>query len=241
MDLINKNSGNIIVDGKQITRKNIDIKEEIGYLPSEIYLYEDLTVEKMFKYSANFYKKDCSRKTSELVKKLDLDIKKKIDELSLGNLKKVGIVLALMHDPKILILDEATSGLDPLMQEQFYEIIRAEKKVGKTIFFSSHNLSEIRKLCDKVAVIKEGKIIKVGDVEELSDREWVTVIIHSSDADKIKKETNGIISQEEKENYIKFIYQNDINILIKELSKYNIEKLLIEEPSLEDVFMHYYK
>lgn len=157
MNLINENSGEIFLDNSMANKKNYKLKEEIGYLPSEIYLYEDLTVEKMIKYSASFYKKDCTEKINYLTKKLDMDLKKKIDELSLGNQKKLGIILALMHSPKILILDEATSGLDPLMQNIFYELLEEEKSKGTTIFFSSHILNEIKKICDRVAIIKERK------------------------------------------------------------------------------------
>ena len=124
MNLIKKNSGEVFVDGKLFLKKNNELKNKIGYLPSEIHLYDELKVKEMIKYSESFYKKDCSKRVSELVNKLDIDTNKKIEELSLGNLKKVGIVLALMHEPEIVIMDEASSGLDPLMQEAFYEIVK---------------------------------------------------------------------------------------------------------------------
>ena len=140
MNLINKSSGEIHIENTLVNNKNYKIKENIGYLPSEIHLYDNMTVKKMLDYSASFYKKDCSKRREDLVKKLEVDENKKIDELSLGNLKKVGIILALMHEPKVVIMDEATSGLDPLMQEKFYDILEEEKKKGTTIFFSSHIL-----------------------------------------------------------------------------------------------------
>lgn len=240
MNLINQNSGEILIQDKLFTKNEYKFKENIGYLPSEIHLYEDLTVKKMLDYSASFYNKDCKKRTSELVEKLEINLDKKIEELSLGNLKKVGIVLALMHEPKIVIMDEATSGLDPLMQEKFYEILLEEKKKGVTIFFSSHNLTEIKRICDKVAIIKNGKIIKVDNVETLLNNTFTKVSIKSTQKDILK---NSITSKiiEENQNEIKFIYNDDINILIGELSKYKIEKLLIEEPSIEEVFIHYYK
>lgn len=240
MNLINKNSGEVFVNGEEFLKDKYKMKEEIGYLPSEIHLYDDLTVEKMFKYSSSFYKKDCTKRMEELVKRLDIDMKKKIDELSLGNLKKVGIVLSLMHSPKTVIMDEATNGLDPLMQEVFYDIVKEEKKKGTTIFFSSHNLGEIKKICDRVCIIKEGKIVEVRDVKELVSSEFNVVNITSKDISKIEKQMNGNII-DKNNNTIKFINKDSINVLLSVIKDYDIEKLLIEEPSIEDIFMHYYK
>lgn len=240
MNLINKNEGQIFINGKLIEKNDSKIKEKIGYLPSEVHLYEDLKVKDMFKYSSSFYKKDCTKKTEELVKKLEVDVNKKIDELSLGNLKKVGIILALMHEPEIVIMDEATSGLDPLMQEVFYEIINEEKKKGTTVFFSSHNLSEIKRICDKVAIIKDGKIIKLDEMENINNSEVIKVKIVANEEEKILKELN--IKEFSKNNdTIEFIYKENINELIKRLSNYKITKLWIEELDIEEIFMHYYK
>lgn len=240
MNLINKNSGEVFVDGKLFLKKNNELKNKIGYLPSEIHLYDELKVKEMIKYSESFYKKDCSKRVSELVDKLDLDINKKIEELSLGNLKKVGIVLALMHEPEIVIMDEATSGLDPLMQEAFYEILIEEKKKGTTIFFSSHILSEIKRICDKVAIIKEGKIINVDDMNNIEDSDVVRIKITSDYNKDIVKEL-GLPEDSIKKGVLEFVYKEDINNLMKILSKYNIKKILIEELDIEEIFIHYYK
>lgn len=241
MNMIKKNSGEIYIYNNLVNDKNNNIKREIGYLPSEIHLYEDLTVRKMFEYSELFYKKDCSNKIKELVEKLEIDVNKKIDELSLGNLKKVGIVLTLMHDPQFIIMDEATSGLDPLMQEVFYKIIEDEKLKGKTIFFSSHILSEVKRICDKVAIIKEGKIIKIEDISNLVNSNFIKVRISSEECKKIIEELKLKNVDLKKENEIEFIYQEDINKLISVLSKYKILKLVLEDIDIEDIFMHYYK
>ena len=240
MNLINKNSGEVFVDGKLFLKKNNELKNKIGYLPSEIHLYDELKVKEMIKYSESFYKKDCSKRVSELVNKLDIDTNKKIEELSLGNLKKLGIVLALMHEPEIVIMDEATSGLDPLMQEAFYEILLEEKKKGTTIFFSSHILSEIKRICDKVAIIKEGKIINIDDMNNIEDSDVVRIKITSDYNEDILKELK--LSEDSiKNKTLEFIYKDDINNLMKILSKYNIKKLLIEELDIEEIFIHYYK
>ena len=240
MNLINKNSGEVFVDGKLFLKKNNELKKKIGYLPSEIHLYDELKVKEMIKYSESFYKKDCSKRVSELVNKLDIDTNKKIEELSLGNLKKLGIVLALMHEPEIVIMDEASSGLDPLMQEAFYEILLEEKKKGTTIFFSSHILSEIKRICDKVAIIKDGKIINIDDMNNIEDSDVVRIKITSDYNKDILKELK--LSEDSiKNKTLEFIYKDDINNLMKILSKYNIKKLLIEELDIEEIFIHYYK
>ena len=240
MNLINKNSGEVFIDGKLFLKKNNELKKKIGYLPSEIHLYDELKVKEMIKYSESFYKKDCSKRVSELVNKLDIDTNKKIEELSLGNLKKLGIVLALMHEPEIVIMDEASSGLDPLMQEAFYEILLEEKKKGTTIFFSSHILSEIKRICDKVAIIKEGKIINIDDMNNIEDSDVVRIKITSDYNKDILKELK--LSEDSiKNKTLEFIYKDDINNLMKILSKYSIKKLLIEELDIEEIFIHYYK
>lgn len=241
INMIRKNSGEIIINGKKVENKNYEVKQEIGYLPSGIHLYEDLTVKKLLKYSASFYKKDCTQKTEKLVKRLEIDINKKIEELSLGNLKKVGITLALMHNPQFIIMDEATSGLDPLMQEEFYKILEEEKAEGKTIFFSSHILNEVKRICDKVAIIKEGKIVKIEDIESLEDTNIVKVKIEAEEIEKLEKELEIEQVITKKENKIEFLYSKEINSLIEKISKYKISKLLIQEIDIEEIFMHYYK
>ena len=137
LNMLYPNNGEILLDGNIITD---ELKKEIGYLTSEVHLYESSKVKDIINYNDTLYKQDTLTKENKLIKLLDIDVNKKIEELSLGNLKKVGIVLALMHSPKLLILDEPTSGLDPIVQERFFNILKEEQKRGTTIFFSSHNL-----------------------------------------------------------------------------------------------------
>ncbi len=240
MNLINKTDGKVYFDGKEFDKDDIDIKEKIGYLPSEVHLYEDFTVKQMLDYHESFYKKDINAKRRELVKLLELDENKKIEDLSLGNTKKLGIILAFMHSPKLLILDEPTSGLDPIMQQVFYELLQKEKEKGTTIFYSTHILSEISKICDRVGIIKDGTLLKIETINELRKKNLTYVTIESPDLDKIVKKLN-INDYEQSTNQIKF--KNNIlpNELIKKLSEFNITKILIEEATLEDVFLHYYK
>ena len=240
MGLINKTSGQVFVYGKEFLKDDVKTKEKIGYLPSEIYLYEDLTVKEMLDYHESFYKKDIHKRRKELVKRLQVDEKKKIEDLSLGNTKKVGIILALMHEPEILILDEPTSGLDPIMQNVFYELLLEEKKKETTILYSTHILSEVSKICDRVGIIKDGKIIKEETMEDLSKKNLTFVTIKSDEIKKIVKDLNLKV-EIQKENIIKFPNTIPSDILIKKISKYKIDKILIEEASLEDMFLHYYK
>lgn len=240
MNLINKTEGEVLLNGKELNKDDIELKEIIGYLPSEINLYDDLTVKEMLDYHESFYTKNISKRRKELVERLRLDETKKIEDLSLGNLKKLGIVLAFMHEPKLLILDEPTSGLDPIMQQTFYELLKEEKQKGTTIFYSTHILGEISKNCDRVGVIKDGILLKVETIEEMLNKNLTFVTVESGDIQKIIDDLNVEII-ETKDNMVKFKNHITPDELIQTLSKYSISKLLIEEPSLEDVFLHYYK
>lgn len=240
MGLINKTSGHIYIKGNEIDKNDIELKKIIGYLPSEINLYSDMTIKELFNYHEIFYKKDLSKRRKELSKLLKIDENKKIEDLSLGNLKKVGIVLALMHEPEILILDEPTSGLDPIMQNIFHDILLKEKENGVTVLYSSHVLSEVSNLCDRIGFIKDGKIIKEDYTDKIKKDNYTYLKIISKDNDKIKNELKLEVYKENSNELI-LINNIDANTLISKLSKYNIEKLLIEEIPLEDLFMNYYK
>ncbi len=238
LNLINKTSGIVYINGKEFNKDDIETKKLIGYLPSEVSLYEDLTVKEMIDYHESYYTTSKKRR-SELIKIFKLDETKKIEDLSFGNLKKLGIVLAFLHEPKILILDEPTSGLDPIMQQEFYKLLLEEKKKNTTIIYSTHILSEVSKICDRVGIIREGKLIKVEKIEELCNKNMGYITIMSNDIDKIIKDfaiKPDIIDKKT----IKFPNNFEYNDLIKKLSKYNISKLLIEDMNLEDVLLHYY-
>ena len=240
MSLINKTSGTILINGKELEKSNLEQKKLIGYLPSEICLYDDLTVKEMLDFHESFYEQNINKRRKELVKLLKLDETKKVEDLSLGNSKKLGIILALMHSPKILILDEPTSGLDPIMQNIFYKLLLEEKKKGTTILYSTHILSEVSKICDRIGLIKEGKIIKEDNVENIVKNNITYLTIESEDIEKIKEDLDlNIISSHD--NIVKFVNNLNPNVLLKKINKYKIKKLLIEEVSIEDLFIEYYK
>ena len=194
----------------------------------------------MIDLNNTFYKKNCIKKANALIKKLEIDKKKKIEELSFGNLKKVSLVLALMHDPKLIILDEPTSGLDPLMQEKFFEILKEEQSNGTTIIFSTHNLSEVKRICSKVCIIKNGQIVALDDVSKLTQTDF-KIITLIGDYKKLKLPVKDIIIKEKTNERIQFIYKKNINELIKFLTTIDIQNILIEEPTIEEIFYHYYK
>jgi ABC-2 type transport system ATP-binding protein len=161
----------------------------------------------------------------------------------MGNRKKVSIVQSLMHTPKLLILDEPTSGLDPLMQAKFFELLLSENKKGMTIFFSSHILNEVQMLCKRVAIIKEGQIIKLEDIDTLRKKQLKKIFIEfDNEATRANFNISGMESLITSiGNIISFMYSGDINNLINQISGKKISNLTIEEPSLEEIFIHYYK
>ena len=173
---------------------------------------------------------------------MDLDLNKKIDELSLGNKKKVGIVQGLLHEPKLIILDEPTSGLDPLMQQKFFELLEEENKKGATILFSSHILSEVQRLCNRVAIIKEGKIVTVEKISTLQENNYKKFKIETKSAlDKNYFQIEGVNKLEVNNNVTSFLFKGNINTVMKIIAEIEIVNLWIEEPDLEEIFIHYYE
>ena len=241
LNFILPTSGSAKILGKDIVKESSEIKKYIGYVPSEVKFYDDVKVKDIIKYSSSFYKNVNKEDIYRLYKLLDVDVNKKMSELSLGNKKKVAIVQALIHNPKLLILDEPINGLDPLIQKKLFELLEEARKKGTTVFLSSHNLVEVENLCDRVAVIKDGKIIDTIIIEKLSKKLGLKVVIKSNEINEGKiTEIGGQVVSKEKQEFV-FYYNNDIDNLVKELSKYKIEKLLISEKTLEDTFMNYYQ
>ena len=240
--LIHPTNGSATIFGKDCIKSAPEIAKEIGYLPSEVFYYNNMKVIDLLKYSASFYKKDCSKRITELAEIMNLDLNKKIDDLSFGNKKKVGIIQGLLHEPKLIILDEPTSGLDPLMQQKFFNLLKEENKKGTTILFSSHILSEVQKLCNRVAIIKEGKIIKVEKISTLQENNYkkIKIELHSK-VDKNLFNIIGVNNLEIKDNTITFLFKGNINLITKKLCEIDILNVWIEEPDLEEIFMHYYE
>lgn len=236
LGLIQPSGGSASMLGWDIISQHKDIMKWVGYIPSETMFYPSMKAGEVIQFAAAVRGLDCRKEASMLCERLKVDVNKKIGELSLGNRKKIGIVCAMQHKPKLFIFDEPTSGLDPLIQAEFFALIKEYNKQGATCFLSSHVLSEVKKYCNRAAIIKDGKLVKVDSIENLSHTNakhikitGVTEIALDS-VSNLKREGNGV----------EFVYNGDINALLQMLSGCQIQDLSIEEPSLEDVFMHYY-
>lgn len=241
LNFIYPTSGTAEVLGMDVVRESKAIRQNVGYLPSEVNYYDDMKVIDILDYSAGFYNKRNDNRIAELSERLDLNLNTKIEDLSFGNRKKVGIVQALLHKPRLLILDEPTSGLDPLIQNTFFDILEEERKKGVTIFFSSHILSEVQRMCDRVAIIKEGRLIKVETIENLTKNRIKNVTLSLDNAENINIQLNGIIKKELRGKNLTLLYSGDMKELISAINEVSFRDVLIEEPSLEEVFMHYYE
>ncbi len=238
LGLIYPTSGEARIFGKDIVSNRTEILADIGYMPSEATFYNGMKVKEVISLSAKMRKKDCSAEADRLCERLSLDREKRVEELSLGNRKKVSVVCALQHNPKLCILDEPTSGLDPLMQKEFFDILRERHSEGTTIFLSSHVLSEIQKNCSRAAIIKEGKIIALDSVENLSKTSARRVVLHGVNK---APESLPVKSVEESTDSVSFLYSGNIKDLLGTVNKLPVYDMTITEPELEEIFMHYYE
>lgn len=237
LGLIAPTSGEAYVLGKPLS-KSKEYLADIGYLASEAIFYNDMKVEELIRYSAKLRRKDCAEEARRLCERLDLDTKKRIDELSLGNRKKVGIVCALQHRPNLYIMDEPTSGLDPLMQKVFFELLHERQKEGATIFFSSHVLSEVQSHCTRAAIIRDGHLVAVDSMENLSKTNAKRVTFHGITAVPENLRAKSVTATEDA---VSFLYQGDIKELLREASALPLTDMTITEPELEEIFLHYYE
>ena len=238
LGLITPTSGSAKIFGNECSRGNKDILKDIGYMPSEMWFYQNMRVGELIKLSAKLQKKDCFKEAQILCDRLELDVKKKIEDLSLGNRKKVGIVCAMQHKPKLYILDEPTSGLDPLMQKEFWSILKERNEEGATIFLSSHVLSEVQRHCKNAGIIRGGKMIVSDSVSALSKTSARRVNLHGVN------EICGLEGVRDVVNHgdsVSFLYQGDIKNLVSYINNLNITDMTITEPDLEEMFMHYYE
>lgn len=241
LNFIYPTSGEALIFGMDSVKESEKIKEHIGYVPSEVRYYDDVKVKDIIKYAQSFYPKSNKEYIDRICNELELDMNKKMGELSLGNKKKVAIAQSLINNPKLLILDEPTNGLDPLMQKKLFKILIEEKEKGNTVFLSSHNLVEVQNLCDRVCVIKEGKIVDIIEIEKSKTELKLKVTLSSSDItdDIILNLSDKIVDKNG--NLYTFIYSKNIDSLVKELANYKIDELLIEKENLEDAFLNYYE
>jgi ABC-2 type transport system ATP-binding protein len=241
LSLIYPTSGSAAIFGKDCIKYGPELRRDIGYLPSEVFYYDRMKVIDLLKYSASFYDKDCTQRMHELADMMELEMYRRIEDLSYGNRKKVGIVQGLLHSPTLLFLDEPTAGLDPLMQRQFFQLIRQENERGVTVFFSSHILGEVQRMCNRVGIIKEGQIIEIADIRTLQQNNYKKVRIAGTDLDAAWFEMPGVTKLEQHNGTVRFFYKGDINAVIHKLGEVTVSDVTLEEPTLEEIFMHYYE
>lgn len=238
LGLITASSGSAKILGEEVGLSKTKILSQIGYLPSETMFYSGMRVNEILKISAQLHKRDCSDEAKRLCDRLELDTTKKIDELSLGNRKKVGIVCAMQHQPRLYIMDEPTSGLDPLMQREFYSLLQEKNQKGATVFLSCHVLSEVQRYCKHAAVIREGRLLVSDTVENLSGTDTKRVILRGiSQAPKLEGMRNVLCEEQS----VHFFYNGSLKSLLQTIAELPISDVTISEPDLEEVFMHYYE
>ena len=236
LGLIAPTAGRASILGTDIGNKKA-VQQRVGYLPSDTAFYAGMRGRDVIKLSADLRRKDCGRRAAELSERLQLDLNKKVEDLSFGNRKKVGIVCALQHEPELLILDEPTGGLDPLMQHEFFSILQEMNREGTTVFLSSHILSEIQRYCTRAAVIRDGSIIACDSVDRLAKTGTRRVSLRG-----------GIQRQDVPEardwsqtgDTVSFLYNSDPDELIRILAGTHVEELTVAEPDLEEIVLHYY-
>lgn len=237
LGLIKPTGGSAAILGRDIVSEHREIMKRIGYMPSETQFYPSMKVSEVIRFAADVRGMDCREEAAKLCERLKVDTKKRIDELSLGNRKKVGIVCAMQHKPELFIFDEPTSGLDPLIQSEFFELVREYNRQGATCFLSSHVLSEVRRYCGRAAIIREGKLIVCDTIDHLAHTNARFVRV-TGKVDALSLE--GMSKVERGRDGMTFVYSGDINALLRALSDCDVKDINIEEPSLEDVFMQYY-
>jgi ABC-2 type transport system ATP-binding protein len=243
LDLLRPNSGNIELFGIPVKRNQVELRERIGYLPGDFSPYSEMTVARFLSYMAKFRSRPPKLRPSLLDKLTitDYNLSQKIKHLSHGTRQKIGIVLAMEHDPDLAILDEPTSGLDPLVQEAFYEILWEFQNNGKTIFLSSHILPEVEKVCQRVAIVRQGKIVALEEIQKLKEKRprRLIVIFKNQIEDKPPAIPETRLMEWSGQRCV-YLVEGSIPHLLRALARLPIEDLTFPEPDLEDIFLAYY-
>ena len=238
LGLISPSSGSASVLGLDIVRNRTAILRRVGYLPSEAAFYGGMRVREVLKLSAELRRKDCAAEAARLCERLQLDPASKVNALSYGNRKKVGIVCALQSEPELLILDEPTGGLDPLMQREFFNILRERNEAGTTVFLSSHVLSEVQRNCARAAVIRAGRVVACDRVEALASAGAKRVTVRGTVE---LSGLEGVRDRKDMEETVSFLYSGAMEALLKVLAAGRVTDLSVSEPDLEELFLHFYE
>jgi ABC-2 type transport system ATP-binding protein len=241
MGLLRPSAGSASILDMDCWRDSVKIKLQVGNIPGDVSLYEHMRVQDLLDYIDRF-RPGPGRLRRELCERLDLDVKKKVKSLSRGNRQKVAILLALMHDPQVLILDEPTLGLDPLMQQEFYTILSEFKERGGTVFLSSHILSEVERSCDRVGIVKQGHLVDVRTIEELRQNKIRHMdVVFSEYVDPAGfEQLPQVVKVQQLNSNMRITIKGDVDALIKHLARQKVEDLTFTQPSLEDFFLSFY-
>ena len=238
LGLISPSAGSAAIFGRDVRTEKEAILRQLGYLPSEALFYSGMKVRELLRLSANLRKADCRAEAEQLCQRLQLDPSRKVEELSFGNRKKLAIVCALQARPELLILDEPTGGLDPLIQHEFFEILRERNREGTTVFLSSHVLSEIQRYCQQAAVIREGRLIACDRVEALAKTNAKRISLRGRTE---LAGLEGIRDLQTEEDGMSFLYSGSMDALLNRLAAGEILDLNVTDPDLEEIFLHYYE
>lgn len=237
LGLIAPTSGSVKLFGQSVRRGDASALREVGYMPAEAAFYRGMRVSEVISLSAKLRRVDCAAEARRLCDRLQLDVRRRVEELSLGNRKKVSIVCALQHRPALCLLDEPTSGLDPLMQEAFFDLLEERHAAGRTIFLSSHVLGEVQRHCQRAGVIREGQLIACDRVENLSRTRARRVTLHGVNSLALP----GMRDVQSEKRSLRFLYDGDMAALISALQGLPVDDMTISEPPLEEIFLHFYE
>ncbi len=240
--LLRPSAGRARVFGRDCWRQATHVHRDLAFIPGDLRLYEGMGVLEFLRYLARLHGGVRRGRIEGMADRLDLDLRTRIKHLSKGNRQKVGLVQALMHEAPLLVLDEPSAGLDPLMEITFMDLLREERVAGRTIFLSSHNLAEVEKVCDRVAIVREGQLVALEHIDTLkAKRVRQMSILFREPVDPRAFETDGIVVLDRGERRLRLAVRGDVNPLIRTLARFDVQDLSFSDPDLEDVFLHFYK
>ncbi len=245
LDLLKPTAGAASVLGLDPRRDALEVRDRVGYLPGDLSLYGDMTGRQLCAYFANLRGVECDHRTAMLAERLVLDLDRKISDYSTGNRQKVGLVQAFMHAPELLILDEPTSGLDPLMQQEFYALMAEARESGRTVFLSSHLLPEVEHVADRVAIIRNGRLVVVEDVSTLKRKAIRQIEIQFGETVDPDRFTALDAVREcdlsDTGTAVVLVVEGSIDEVVKEAARHQVHNIVSHDGDLEDVFLDYYR
>jgi len=243
LNFLQPTSGSASIMGKDVVRDSVAVKRHVGYLAGEIALYEHLTGQEFLDYMADLQPVKSTGYVAELVRRFQADTSKPLGTLSKGNRQKFGLIQAAMHQPEVLILDEPTSGLDPLMQEEFFRLVHESKQRGASVFVSSHNFSEVQRMCDRIGFIREGKLVAEQTLADLANQAAHTFSLTFADTapvSELKKLPQAQVTPRD-DHHLTVSIEGELTPLFRLLSAHHVTRLEQQEVNLEEEFMHFYE